>query len=271
MPEARPLALVLGGTNPHITLIENLRARGYHVVLVDYLESPPALRVADEHVRISTLDMEQVLALARARRASLVIAACVDQANVTAAFVAGQLGLPAPYGFATAQRIANKATMKEGLARSGVASPAFRVLMHPEQAQHLATDFPVVVKPVDCGGSKGVRKAGDRRQLRLAADEAFKVTRADAILVEQFCPGVEVSADCFVQDAEPRVLMLRQKHVQQAGVEAVLSSHASVSPAGISAAAQERIHRATRDIVRGFGLRTTRCSFSSSSTATTRR
>jgi len=257
MSEARPLAIVLGGTNPHVALIENLKGRGYHVVLADYLEAPPAMHVADEHVRVSTLDRQGVLALARARQASLVIAACVDKANVTAAYVAEVLGLPTPCRHATAEQIANKVTMKEGLARLGVATPEFRFARNPTEAEALPVGFPVVVKPVDCGGSKGVRKAVDRRELRLAAEEAFKVTRAQEILVEDFCEGVEVSADCFVRGGEPHILLLRKKHVQSAGLETVLANYASVSPAAISPAARQRIKRATRDIARGFTLHTT--------------
>jgi biotin carboxylase len=257
MHKVKPLAIVLGGTNPHIPLIENLRGRGYHVILADYLEAPPAKRVADEHMRVSTLDMEGVLSLARARKASLVIAACVDRANVTAAFVAEQLGLPAAYNCATAERIANKLTMKECLAKLDVPSPGFQLLRNPAEAKRLSVEFPVVVKPIDCGGSKGVRKATDPQELWLAAQEAFKVTRAENILIEEFCEGDEVSADCFVQDGESHVLMLRKKHLQSSGFEAVLANYASVSPAEISPAARKQIHRATRKIVQGFGLRTT--------------
>ncbi len=257
MPAAKPLAIVLGGTNPHIALIENLRTRGYRVVLADHLEAPPARRAADEYVRVSTLDRPGVLALARARQASLVIAACVDQANVTAAHVAEVLGLPTPCRHATAEQIANKLTMKEGLRRLGVPTPGFRLARSAAEAEALPMAFPVVVKPIDCGGSKGVHKAADRRQLRLAAEEAFKVTRAPEILVEDFCAGVEVSADCFVQGGEPHILLLRRKHVQSAGLQAVLANYASVSPAAISPAARQCIERATRDIARGFALHAT--------------
>lgn len=81
----RPIAVVLGGTAAHIALIESLRRRGYHVLLADYLDTPPAAGAADEHVRISTLDTEAVTRLARTRGATLVIATSVDRANVAAA------------------------------------------------------------------------------------------------------------------------------------------------------------------------------------------
>jgi len=257
MLAAKPLAIVLAGTNPHIPLIENLKARGYYVLLVDYLESPPARKVADEHSRVSTLAMDDVLSLARERKAALVIAACVDRANVTAAYVAEQLGLPAPYGFATAELVANKLRMKERLVSVGVPTAAFKVLRSPAEAERLAMDFPVVAKPIDTGGSKGVRKASSAEELKLAVEEAFKVTRSAEILVEEFLEGVEVAADCLVQDGEPHIFVVRQKYVQRGGGGAVLFPYASVSPAKISPAAQERIRGVTRDIARGFGLQTT--------------
>jgi len=257
MPAEKPLAIVLAGTHPHIPLIENLKVRGYNVLLVDYLEAPPAARVADEHSLISTLAMDDVLALARERNAALVIATCVDRANVTAAYVAERLGLPAPYGFAMAELVANKLRMKEELARLGIPTAAFRVLGSPAEASQLAMRFPVVAKPIDTGGSKGVRKAANPAELQLAVDEAFKVTRSAQILVEEFLEGEEVSADCLVQDGEPHVLVLRKRYVQRSVDGAVLSAYASVSPAAISEAARLGILRITRDIARGFGLRTT--------------
>lgn len=257
MAQAKPLAIVLAGTHPHIPLIDNLKARGYHVLLVDYLESPPARKAADEHSRVSTLAMDDVLALARERKAALVISACVDRANVTAAYVAERLGLPRPYDFATAELVANKLRMKEELVRLGIPTAAFRVLGSAAEAAQLAMSLPVVAKPIDTGGSKGVRKASNAEELRLAVDEAFSVTRSAQILVEEFLEGEEVSADCVVQNGEPHILVLRKRYVQRSVDGAVLSAYASVSPARIPAAARAAIQRATRDIARGFGLRTT--------------
>jgi biotin carboxylase len=257
MSQDKPVAIVLAGTTPHIPLIENLKARGYRVLLVDYLESPPAARVADEHSRVSTLAMDDVLSLALERKAELVIAACVDRANVTAAYVAERLGLPSPYGYATAALIADKLRMKRELVRLGIPTAAFHVLGSPAEAAQLAMRFPVVVKPIDTGGSKGVRKASDTDELRFAGEEAFKATRASQILVEEFLLGDEVSADCLMQDGELYILVLRKRYVQRGVDGAVLSAYASVSPGAITPAAQLRIRDVTRNIARGFGLRTT--------------
>jgi biotin carboxylase len=204
---------------------------------------------------VSTLAMDDVLALARERKAALVIAACVDRANVTAAYVAERLGLPAPYGFATAALVADKLAMKQRLTSHGVPTAPFVALR--SAAVQLPFGFPVVVKPVDTGGSKAVRRASDREALRLGVEEAFKATRAEHVLVESFIEGIEVSADCLVQDGEPHILLLRRKYVLSGREGEVLASYASVSPAMVSATAEARIREATRAIVRAFALRTT--------------
>jgi biotin carboxylase len=255
MEADRSLAIVLGGTHPHVALIENLKARNYRVLLADYLESPPAARFADEHLRVSTLSQDAILSLARERNASLVIATCVDRANVTAAYVAGKLRLPAPYDFATAELIANKLRMKNQLVEIGIPTARFCAIKDESEIAQITIPFPVVTKPTDMGGSKGVRKATTMPELRVAAEQAFEITRTGEILIEEFLPGVEVSADCMVVDGEAHILVLRRKYVQ--GGVGVLSTVASVSPACISPAADERIRVLTNEIARGFGLRTT--------------
>ena len=92
----KPIAIVLGGTNPHKALIENLRTRGYYTLLIDYNENPPAKEIADNHIKFSTLDQEGVLSIAKSVNAELVISTCVDQANVTACYVGEKLELPIP-------------------------------------------------------------------------------------------------------------------------------------------------------------------------------
>ena len=79
-------AIVLGGTNPHIELIKNLKKRGYYTILVDYAENPLAKDYADEHIQESSLDKEKVFKIARDRKVNLVISTCSDQANVTACY-----------------------------------------------------------------------------------------------------------------------------------------------------------------------------------------
>lgn len=106
-------ALILGGTAAHKELIRQLKKRGYHTILIDYFDNPPAKEDADEHVKISTLDKEAVLEYAKKTGVDLVISTSVDQANAVCCYVSEKLGLPFPYSYETALDMTDKTRMKQ--------------------------------------------------------------------------------------------------------------------------------------------------------------
>ena len=106
-------AIVLGGTNPHIELINQLHARGYYVILIDFLPHPPAKPYADIHIQESSMDMDLVVKIGKEYDVDLVICACIDQQNVTACYAAEKLGLTKPYSYDFAHKITNKGYMKD--------------------------------------------------------------------------------------------------------------------------------------------------------------
>ncbi|MBQ3313333.1 MAG: carboxypeptidase-like regulatory domain-containing protein, partial [Prevotella sp.] len=161
----KPVAIVLGGTNPHIELISQLKARGYFVVLVDYLDNPPAKAHADIHDQTSTMDLDAVTEVARRYDASLVMSACVDQANITACYVAEQLGLTKPYSYDTASRITNKGIMKQMMSQYGIPTTKYLYLENSETEPELDLTYPVMVKPADSCASSGVKKARNHDEL----------------------------------------------------------------------------------------------------------
>lgn len=252
-----PVAVVLGGTRPHVALIENLKSRGFFTVLVDYYDDPPARAVADSHVRESTLDQDAVLAIARELNAHLVISACVDQANVTAAHVADQLGLPAPYDFPTAIAMSRKSHMKAIMRDHGIPTSPFRVLTRENEINTLDLSYPLVVKPVDGNGSKGVRCVNDTQELTAGFREAKAISRCGEVIVEGFCKGVDISVDCFVKNGVSKVLMMRRKYDLPATSETVINCYASLVPAQISSSARKSIESIAANVARAFGLKTT--------------
>ena len=119
-------AIVLGGTRPHITLIQKLKNRGYYVILLDYLSAPVAKEYADEHIQESTLDKDLVLRIAKEQNVDLVISTCIDQANVTAAYVCEKLGLPRPYDSEVALNVTDKLMMKDILIKNNIPTSKYK-------------------------------------------------------------------------------------------------------------------------------------------------
>lgn len=255
---SKPVAIVLGGTVPHVQLVLKLKARGYHVVLADYLDDPPARKFADEHVRISTLDKDAVLGLARQREASLVISACIDQANSTCCYVAEQLGLPHPYSYKTSLDVTDKGLMKRIMAENGIPTSAFQVVKGVEEVVWRDVEFPAVVKPVDCNSSKGVRRVDCREDAEGRISEALSMSRAGRAIIEGFNEGLEIQVDCVAGKEGAEVLLTRQKQkVSSRAGSCVLQSYGSVFPARLDDASLRQVRDIAAKIALSFGLRNT--------------
>ncbi len=253
----KPIAIVLGGTVPHKYLIENLKGRGYRTFLIDYYENPPAAAVADVHVRESTLDQEKVLEIAKQEKASLVISGCVDQANITACYVAEKLGLPAPYSYETALRVTDKTLMKESLINSEVPTAAYQVITAEEVDTFQCNDYPRVVKPCDCNGSKGVRKVNSQVELTQALEEACNLSRTGKAIVEDYNEGIEVNGYFFIRKNAVNEIYIKSKTLPHDSGQSSLQSFISIGPEPITEKARANFRQAVEKIAAEFGLKNT--------------
>lgn len=207
----KPVAIVLGGTYPHITLLKKLKKRGFYTILIDYYEKPPAKFDADEHIQESTLDKEAVLKIAREKSAELVISTCIDQANVTACYVAEILGLPKPYSYETALNVTNKLLMKKKMIANGIPTSKFYHLSNSDGIDTLNLKFPLIVKPVDSNSSKGVKKVESKNNIQEHLENALSISRDKKAIVEEYKIGKEVGIDCFINKGKAHVLMVKER------------------------------------------------------------
>lgn len=250
-------AIVLGGTNPHIELIKNLKKRGYYTILVDYAENPLAKDYADEHIQESSLDKEKVFKIARDRKVNLVISTCSDQANVTACYVAERLGLPAPYSYQTSLNVTNKLLMKQIMWENNISTSRFVKVTANSQPDISGLRFPLVVKPADRYGSRGVRKANHPSEIEGFLKEALEISAIKEAIIEEYVEGEEISVDCYVLDKKAYVIMLRHKYNIIDHSDAVVQCYASVTPALVSSDIYRLIEEISQAIVTAFELENT--------------
>jgi phosphoribosylamine-glycine ligase len=253
----KPVAIVLGGTNPHIALIENLKNRGFYTILVDYHENPLAKNIADEHIRESTLDMDKVLKIAIDKKANLVISTCVDQAHVTACYVGEKLGLPIPYSYKCALDISNKTTMKELMRQGNIPTSNFISLNENDEINLKDLKFPLVVKPSDSNGSKGVRRVDCIKELNQALVDAFNISRCKKAIIEEFIDGQEIGVYCFIADKIVHIITMCQKRKPKTNDDSVIYSIGSISPPKISEVIKTKIQDIANQIAVVFNLANT--------------
>lgn len=251
-------ALVLGGTSPHKLLIEKLKSRGFHVILVDYLDNPPAKESADEHIKASTLDQNTVLSIAKERKADLVISVCIDQANSVCCYVAEKLNLPHPYSYKTSLNVTNKGLMKSIMRGNGIPTSPFVTVSSPDKVEWDTIRFPSVVKPVDCNSSKGVKRVDNREEAEAALVDAIHMSRSHEAILEGFNVGIEIQVDCLATSSEVMVMMTRQKQkIVSDGKGMVLQSFGSVFPAPLNSAQIAEVQSIAEKIAAAFDLRNT--------------
>lgn len=254
----KKVAVVLGGTVPHIQLIKELKVRDYYVVLIDYLENPSAKRYADEHIRRSTLNKEEVLSIAKKLKAALVISTCIDQANSVACYVAEQLGLPCPYSYKTSLDVTNKKLMKAIFKKYDIPTANYYTVGKLEDVKMEMLNYPVVVKPVDCNSSKGVHRADDDKSVLFFVRRALELSREKTAIIEEFKEGIEIQVDCFVDIyGNVQVLMTRDKRQQTNKTNKVLNSIGSYIPSQNINSLVLSVEEIAKRIANAFGLKNT--------------
>lgn len=202
----RKKLLLLGGSAQQIIAIETAKRLGYATVLCDYLPDNPGQNHADVFYQISTTDKEAVLAVAQKEKIDGIIAYASDPAAPTAAYVAEAMGLPTnPYR--SVEILCNKDLFRRFLADSGMNAPQSGGYTSKEAAlsdlQRYA--LPVIVKPVDSSGSKGVTVLHSWDGIEAALDFAFSFSRGSRVIVEEFIEKKHpylIGGDIFVVDGK---------------------------------------------------------------------
>lgn len=246
-------ALVLAGGFPQIALIQELKSRGVTVALADWNENPVARKYADIFYQASTLDVDAIRKIAVEEKVDFLITACTDQALLTVAKVSEDLGLPCYVDYQTALNVTNKSYMKKKFAEFGVPTAKFVVMGELDHEAIKDMEYPLIVKPVDCNSSKGVKKVQNLAELETAFAEAVRVSRTNTAIVEDFVSGEEISVDIYVEDGKAHVLCVSNSEKIAADDKFVIFR--AKFPAVASVDILEQIRDTAQRIADAFGIK----------------
>lgn len=181
--------LFLGGSKFQIPPIKYAKKQGHYVISCDYLPDNPGHQYADEYYNVSTTDSDAVLALAEKLNVDGIVAYASDPAAPTQAYVANKLGLPSnPYE--SVEILSRKDYFRKFLEENDFLVPKSNSFDFESIDQAIAwfdkLEKPVIVKPVDSSGSKGVTKVYTEEELVHAFSYALEFSRAKIVAVEEF-------------------------------------------------------------------------------------
>jgi len=197
--------LMLGGSLYQVYAIKEAVRLGYYVITCDYLPDNPGHKYAHEYYNVSTTDKEAVLNLAEKLKVDGVVAYASDPAAPTAAYVCEKLGLPTS-PFKSVEILSKKDLFRSFLKKHNFNVPKAQGFSTYEEALSVIDEFklPVMIKPVDSSGSKGINKLTDKTQLKDFVIDALSYSRDKRFLIEEFIEkkGYQISGDAFSVDGK---------------------------------------------------------------------
>ena len=248
--------MIMGGNIPHRELILKIKERGYYTILVDYLENPAAKDVADLHIQESILDIDKVMAIAEQYKPKFIANLCVDRAMVPTAYVCEKLGIHNFVDYEQSINVTDKCSMKKVFQDHGIKTSAFYTVTKETDLTDYQIHYPVVVKPADASGSIGVKKILTQESLYEYLPKAFEISRSGGVVIEEFCDDLEVSIDCFVQNDEIDILLVRQK-MKKKSTDSLVYPLGSIILNEYPCNSGENIKKMARKIVDTFKLKNT--------------
>ena len=200
--------LVFGVGELQRSIILRAKKMGLFVVGIDPCEDAYCKADVDAFEVVGGQDFEGTCAVVEKYGIDAIVTAATDKPLVMMARIAEKYGFPF-YNVDTAQWSTDKFQMKQRFLEGGVPCAKGRLIHNAEDATDLY--FPVICKPRDNSGSRGVKLCRDIQELQGCIDEALQYSYLDTVLVEEFIEGQEYSIESLHYDGKSEVIQFTEK------------------------------------------------------------
>lgn len=205
--------LIVGGGPLQLPLIEKVKELGHQAICVDGNPNAVGFTIADRYKHINIVDQDACLEYAKDQGIDGVLTVATDYGVLTVAHIAEKMKLPG-LSYHVAQMIKNKYLVSETLMRANVlkARQSYQI-SEIEQVEIIKgeLEYPVIVKPIDGSGSRGITIVTASGELREATIEAINLSITKNALIETFIEGKEYGVEVFVDNSEIHVLAILDK------------------------------------------------------------
>ncbi len=204
--------MILGASQGQLSGIIAAKKLGHHVVTLDYLSNAIGHRYSDEQCSTSTFDIEGVVDAGRQHQIDGVMTLGTDQPVLSGAVAAKRLQLPQWISEEVALSVTNKRVMKGKFVEKGIPTATYILYTKGQQEEELvALTYPVVVKPVDSQGQRGIFYLETPEAVRTHYDQVICYSRQNYILVETYYPHEEVTVSGWVVQGECTILTVTDR------------------------------------------------------------
>ena len=242
MYQNKKSVLIFGVGPLQESIIARAKKMGLYTVGIDPCEDATCRECVDAFEVVPGQDYEGHCAVIEKYSIDAIVTAATDKPLVMMARLAEKYGFPF-YSVETAQWSTDKFQMKERFELGGVPHAQGRTISKVEDADGLV--FPVIVKPRDNSGSRGVKLCRNKEELKVSINEALENSKLDSVLVEVFIEGPEYSIEGLHHDGKSEVIQFTEKKTTEFPYNVELGH---IQPANISEENQRKIRETVSKI-----------------------
>ena len=213
--------LLLAGTNLTIEAIQKAQEMGIWVAVTDYNKDTPAKKIADAAFDVSTTDLDALEALCREQKIDGIFTNWIDAMLPWGAKICERMGFPYPYTLEQIDEYTEKEMFKNLCLKHNVPVPAQYTLSDYSSDEELdKIVFPVIIKPVDSSGSRGISVCYDKDSLTEGIAKAKQYSRSGNIIIEQYIDQDEITVNYVIEDGDVMLTSVHDRYfnTEQEGV-----------------------------------------------------
>lgn len=204
--------MIIGASDFQVPAIKKAKELGLKVAVIDFNPKAAGVELADKYYNVSTIDKEGILSAAKDFEADGIMTLCTDMPMRALAYVCEKLNLEGP-SQETSMISTDKWLMIEEFKKQNVAHPLYFKVDKESNLEDLEKKikFPVITKPTDNSGSRGVNLAYNMEELVEGIRYSSVNGRSGEVIVEEYMIGPEVSVEILVIDGIANVLQITDK------------------------------------------------------------
>lgn len=228
---------VIGANEPLIPFYRQAKALGYEVIGIAIEKGAVCKRYCDNFYPVSFADKDAVVEVCRREKVDGIISFSLESALPTVAYVASKLGLVSN-SEESIKLTQSKFAQRQALENAGIPVPKYYLIENVADLSKVVCSFPVIVKPVDSGGSQGICKVESKDKLTDAYNYAISFSRTSKAIIEEFVDGREFSVEYISHQGKHYFLQITDKVTSGAPRFVEMQHH---QPADIPVSVWDRI------------------------------
>lgn len=213
--EDKKKLLILGGLTDFSYIVQAAKEKGIFTIVTDYLPDAPAKKIADKAYNADLLKMDELYQVMDRERPDGVVTGFADLMIPPAVHLTEKYNLPKTIGTEQVLALTNKRRMKEKFEQAGLACAPYRILHSPSDISKTAElRYPLVIKPVDSYGSKGVFFVQNQTELADCFALCAEHSSDESVVAEEYYPSDEIVVLSWVHKGCSKVLYIGDKELR---------------------------------------------------------